>query len=325
MIDAKTKASATAFIIAALLGCWTAIAAEFPERPVRLIVGTSPGGGTDAIARLFSKALYSKWNRSVVVDNRPGADGMIGMDVVAKANPDGYTLGICNANHTIRPNFNKNQPFDTVESFTTIVLLASSPDVLVVNPTYSTHATLQELVATAKAKPRQLRYSSAGYGTPPSLEIANFAQRVGIEMLEVTYKGSGPAVVALLAGEVHLNFAALVGVLGHVKAGRLRALGSGSKVRHPLMPDVPTIAEAANLPGFEAANWYGIVGPARLPAKVTQRLHEDFLAVIKTPEIAESLHKQGFLINTLNPAEFQQFLKSEVRRWAETAKGLPPR
>lgn len=266
---------------AASFGAAMATAAGYPERPVRLIVGTSPGGGTDAIARLVAKSLSLKWGQAVVVDNRPGAEGMIGMDAVAKSTPDGHTLGINNVNHTIRPHFYKNQPFDTITSFTPIILMASAPDVILVNPALSSVKSLQELIALAKSKPRHLNYATAGQGTAPSLEMANFAQRVGIEMVEVHYKGSGPALLAVLTGEVQVGFAAVAGILPHVKTGRLRALASGSTARHPLMPDVPTVAEAANLPGFTAANWYGIVGPAGMPGKLAQQLHRDLLAVVK--------------------------------------------
>lgn len=322
MISKKRRSGILALAAAASFGAATAFAAGYPERPVRLIVGTSPGGGTDAIGRLLAKFLSITWGQAVVVDNRPGADGMIGMDVVAKASPDGYTMGINNANHTIRPHFNKAQPFDTVESFTPIILIASSPDVVVVNPAFQSAKTLQELIAMAKAKPRQLNYATSGVGTTPSLEMANFTQRVGIEMVEVHYKGSGPALLAVLTGEVQVGFAAVAGILPHVKTGRLRALASGSTARHPLMPDVPTVAEAANLPGFTAANWYGIVGPAGMPGKLAQQLHRDLLAVVKSPEVAEGLLKQGFLINTLNPAEFRKFMIDDVAKWAETVRAL---
>jgi len=192
--------------------------------------------------------------------------------------------------------------------------------VILVNPALSSVKSLQELITLAKSKPRHLNYATAGQGTAPSLEMANFAQRVGIEMVEVHYKGTGPALVALLTGEVQVGFAAIAAIIGHIRTGRLKALATGSKARHPLMPDVPTVAEAANLPGFEAANWYGIIGPARIPARLAHRLHDDFLAVIQSPEVAEGLHKQGFLINTLNPAEFRQYLIDDVAKWGNTVK-----
>ncbi len=325
MIIGRTGCAISVLAAAVLFGVSTAIAAGFPERPVRLIVGTSPGGGTDAIARLVAKSLTTTWGQAVVVDNRPGVEGMIGMDAVAKSTPDGHTLGINNVNHTIRPHFYKNQPFDTIKSFTPIILLASAPDVILVNPALSPVKSLQELIALAKSKPRQLNYATAGQGTAPSMEMANFAQRVGIEMVEVHYKGTGPALVALLTGEVQVGFAAIAAISGHIRAGRLKPLASGSKARHPLMPDVPTVAEAANLPGFEAANWYGIIGPARLPARLAHRLHDDFLAAIKSLEVAEGLTKQGFLINTLGPAEFRQYMIDDVAKWAATVKALGAR
>ena len=320
MISGRVGCAVPVLAASVLFGVSTVIAASFPERPVRLIVGTSPGGGTDAIARLVAKSLTTAWGQAVVVDNRPGVEGMIGMDAVAKSTPDGHTLAINNVNHTIRPHFYKNQPFDTIKSFTPIILLASAPDVILVNPALSPVKSLQELIALAKSKPRQLNYATAGQGTAPSMEMANFVQRVGIEMVEVHYKGTGPALVALLTGEVQVGFAAIAAIIGHIRTGRLKPLASGSKARHPLMPDVPTVAEAANLPGFEAANWYGIIGPARLPAKLAQRLHDDFLAAMKSPEVAESLHKQGFLINTLNPAEFRQYMIDDVAKWGNTVK-----
>ncbi len=322
MIVTQRRSIIGAIVVVALFSATTTSAAGFPERPVRLIIGTSPGGGTDAIGRLMSNSLASQWGQSVVVDNRPGADGMIGMDVVAKANADGHTLGINNANHTVRPLFNKQQPFDTVKSFTSIILLASAPDIILINPSNLAVKSLQELIAMAKAKPRQLNYGTAGPGTVPSLEMANFAQRVKIDMVEVHYKGSGPALVGLLTGEVQVGFAAVAGVLTHVKAGRLRPLASGSKVRHPLMPDVATIAEAATLPGFEAGNWYGILGPAGMSSGLTQKLYGDFMIMIKAPEIVDGLGKQGFLISTLNPAEFRQFMVNDMAKWTETVKAL---
>ncbi len=325
MISKNSGSGILAFVAVASFCAATADAAGYPERPVRLIVGTSPGGGTDAIARLIAKFLFLSWGQPVVVDNRPGAEGMIGMDVVAKSSPNGYTIGINNANHTIRPFFYKEQPFDTVTSFTSVILMASSPDVIVVNPVVLPVKSLRELIALAKSKPRQLNYGTSGQGATPSMEMANFAQRIGIEMVEVHYKGSGPALLGVLTGEVQIGFAAVAGILGHVRAGRLRALASGSKVRHPLLPDVPTVAEAANLPGFEAANWYGIVGPAGMPGKLTNQLYNDFLAVIKSPEVVETLHKQGYLINTMTPAEFRQFMIDDVAKWAATVKALGAR
>ncbi len=320
MISGRRRYAVPILATLVSLGVATSVAAGYPERPVRLIVGTSPGGGTDAIARLVAKSLTIMWGQPVVVDNRPGVEGMIGMDAVAKSTPDGHTLGINNVNHTIRPHFYKNQPFDTIKSFTPVILLASAPDVILVNPALSPVKSLQELIALAKSKPRQLNYATAGQGTAPSMEMANFAQRIGIEMVEVHYKGTGPALVALLTGEVQVGFAAIAAVIGHIRAGRLKALATGSKARHPLMPDVPTVAEAANLPGFEAANWYGIIGPARISARLARRLHDDLLAVIKSPEVAESLHQQGFLINTLNPAEFRQYMIDDVAKWGNTVK-----
>src|SRR5258708_3237954 len=228
-----------------------------PERPVRFLVGFAPGGGTDLLARILGRKLSDKWGQSVIVDNRPGANGTIADDFVAHAPPDGYTIGMATLNHAVTPSQMKLN-YDAVKSFAPVILLVSAPELLVVNSALRV-STVKELIALAKSKPGQLNLFSPGAGSPQFLLTGLLMQRTGIKMVSVTYKGSAPGITALLGNEVQVAFTIPSDIIEHVKAGRLRLLGISTSTRSPLMPDVPTIAEAADLPGYEGGNWYGVL------------------------------------------------------------------
>jgi tripartite-type tricarboxylate transporter receptor subunit TctC len=296
--------------------------AQFPDRPFRLIVPSAPGGGTDAISRLLAVPIAESLGQPVVVENKSGGEGIIGTELVARSKPDGYTLGTINANHTIRPYFSKTIPFDSIKSFTPIAILATVPDMMLVNPSRLSVKTVKELIALALARPNSLNYSTPGSGTAPGLEMANFAHRLGIKLQEVPYKGSGPAMLALVAGEVDMSFGTVAAAIGHVNSGKLVALAMGSKVRHPLMPAIPTIAEAASLPGYEAGNWYGIVGPAGIGKPIVDRLEREFLAALTSAQLRPSLDKQGFLLIPGGAPEMSKLLNDDIAKWRDTVNSL---
>ena len=291
--------------------------AAYPEHPVRLIVGAAPGGGTDFLARLIAQKLGERWGQQVTVENRPGADNVIAASFVANAAPDGLTVLIMNANHTITPAL-RAMPYDPVESFSPILRIGSFPDVLVVNPAVMPARSVADLVAAAKAQPGHLSYSSSGPGGSPYMAMELFSRRKGIQMVNVTYKGTGPAMVGLLGGEVGVMFASVAASGEHIKSGRLRALAVSSAARVSVLPDVPTMQEAAGFEDFDLANWYGFLAPAHTPPAIVAALHDSIAAVVALPAVDERIQQEGFLPATANtPEEFRAYLVRDLGKWAE--------
>ena len=292
---------------------------NYPNKPIRMVVTFPPGGSSDAVVRLLLPRLADKLGQPIVVDNRPGAGGNIGLSLVAKAAPDGYTLGVgaaggLAANVSLYP----QMPFDPVKDFKPVTLLASSPFVLVANPGISAK-TLPELIAQAKAAPGKFSIGHGGNGTAMHLSSQLLAQLAGVQFVEVPYRGSGPATLDALAGQVPLAMVDLVAALPHIKAGKLLALAVTGTQRQPTVPDVPTMAEAG-VPGYESTGWFGLIAPAGTPASIVARLNAEVVAALADPEIARAMRAQGVEPAPTRPEEFERFIKSETQKWAKVIK-----
>lgn len=290
-----------------------ACAADYPNRPVHLIVGYSAGGGSDLTTRLVGKALSEKWHQPVIVENKPGADGTIGAAFVAQAAPDGYTLIMVTGSHTFPP-VGYTIPYDPLKNFAPITMAVSKPQVLFVNASVPVNS-LKELIALAKAKPGVLNFASSGRSTPPFLQMALFMQQAGISMTDVTYKGEGDSLVALVGGEVQALIATYLAGGEFMKAGKIKALGVTTDKRSSVMPDVPTIAEAASLPGFNEVTWNGLLAPAGTPAGIVKQIHDDYAEVSKGPEFQQAITTQGMSAVGNTPEQFASYLASEVTKY----------
>jgi tripartite-type tricarboxylate transporter receptor subunit TctC len=306
-------------LAAALAGIGTASAQAFPDRPVRIIVGYPPGGGTDLVARLVQQPLSTRWGQPVVIDNRPGANAIIATEAVARAKPDGYTLLMAYATElAVNPATMRKLPYDPVRDFTPIMQMAGAPLVLALHPAVAAKD-VRELVALAKAKPGALSYSSSGTGSVHHFAGELFKLQTGVDMLHVPYKGSGPAAADAVAGQVQANFASVASVLRFVQAGRLRALAVTSKKRSSQMPEVPTMVEAG-LADFELTSWYGLLAPAGTPAALVAKIHADITAVLAGPEIQKSFDVQGLDMAGGSPQAFAEFIRAEAARFARIAR-----
>jgi tripartite-type tricarboxylate transporter receptor subunit TctC len=296
-----------------------AAAQAFPDRPVRLVVGFAPGG-SDISARLVGQKLSELWGQPVVVDNRPGAAGNIGADVVAKAAPDGYTILLLVNSYTINTSVYRNLPWDLLRDFAPIGRYATSPMVVVVNDKMPVK-TFAEFVAYAKANRGKVNYGSAGTGTAPHLAGELFAMRSGIEMTHVPYKGSAPSVTALIADEVQVSFGAMSAFDGLVKQGRLRPLAVTTAARFPQLPDVPTVSESG-LSGFDVDIWYGLLAPARTPSAIVKKLSDDLARVMADPDLQTKLRERGLEPAFLDSQKTGDLMKRDVGRWREVIGNL---
>lgn len=292
--------------------------AEYPDKPLRLIVPFPPGGATDPLARMLSQKLAAVFGQQVVVDNRPGAGTTIGAEILAKSPPDGYTLFLGSIANAISTVLYSKLSYDIVKDIAPVTLLATTPGILVVHPTLPVKS-VRELVALATARPGELAYSSAGNGTPPHLAGALFSYMTGVKLIHVPYKGGGPAVIALLSGEVPLAFASLPSALPHVRAGKLRALGVTTAQRSPALPDVPAIGEAS-VPGYAAETWYGLSVPAGTPQEIIARLHAETVKAFMLADVKERLDYMGFIGRLSTPDEYAAFQRSEIEKWRKVVK-----
>ena len=296
-------------LLCASVPAWSAQpASDYPNKPVRVIVTFSPGGGTDLMARTIGQKLADAWGKPFVVDNRAGASGVIGTEIVARAAPDGYTLLLATSSGLIiNPLLKKNLPYDPFRDFAPVSLLATNPTLLVVNPALPV-TTVKALIAYAKSKPRQLNYATVGQGSPIHLAMALFQSRTGTEMVHVPYKGSAPAVTDLLAGQVQLMFNSMPTVLPHVKSGKLRALAAGSAQRSKTVPDIPTVAESG-VPGFEAVTWSGLVAPAKTPAGVVNKLSAEIGRVLSDGLTVQRMLSYGAEAQASTPDGMLRFMQ----------------
>ncbi len=303
---------------ALVLALTTAVAAqEYPTRPVRVIVPFPPGGVNDTVGRMIATQLSERLGKQFIVDNRTGAASIVGSELAANAPKDGYTLLIVSLVNAVNPWLYK-LPYDPIKAFTPIAFLAAAPNVLVVNPQLPVQS-VKDLVALAKAKPGDVQYASAGVGSFMHLGAELFKLTAGIDMLHVPFKGGGPAMIDLIGGHTKVGFATTITTAPYVRSGKLRALGVGATQRSPVLPDIPTIAEAG-VPGYEVANWMGIVAPAGTPAAIVEKLHSEILAVLDSPEVQKQLSSQGAAVMQMSSAEFGNFMVKEMGKWERVVK-----
>lgn len=309
-----------AMVGALLLGAsLLAAAQDYPSRPVYIIVPFPAGGPADLLPRMIGEKLSQKWGQSVVVENKPGASGNIGMAFVAQAPADGYTLALApTGNLTVNQTLFKNLPFDTARDFQPVTLLANVPNVLVVNPSVPAR-TFQEFMAYAKANPGKLNFASPGPGSGAHLAGELLKLDAGIKMVHVPYKGIAPAVNDLLGGQVQLMFSGVSAILQHVKTGKLRALAIAGPHRLAALPGVPTIAESG-YPGFDVTSWYGIVARTGTPPAVIQKLHDDMVAALKDPDVVKKMDGLGLEPVGDTPQEFQGVIDSESTKWGDIVR-----
>ena len=287
-----------------------ACAAEYPQKPVRLVVGYAPGGGSDLITRIVGKALSDRWHQPVVVDNRVGADGSIAAAYVANATPDGYTLLMVTNSHTMPP-IGYTLPYDPLKSFSAVSLVDDKPMVLLVSPAVPVNS-VKDLIALAKSKPGHLHYGTDGPATDPAFFMALFMQQAGISMTNVNYKGGGQSQIAVASGEIQLVFGTISAAMELVKGGRLKPLAVTTNTRSTVLPDVPTLAEAASLPTFNESAWNGILAPARTPRTIIDRIRSDIVEITKTADMRRTLAAQGIRPIASTPEAFAAHLAEEV-------------
>jgi tripartite-type tricarboxylate transporter receptor subunit TctC len=301
-----------------------ASAAGYPERPVRLILGTGAGAAPDVTARIYTTKLTELLGQQFVVDNRPGAGGIIGMDVVSRATPDGYTLVGCSLGQAIRPALRKQLPFDPLKDFTRITLYGAVPNVLVVNPSVPVRS-LKEFVAHAKANEGRFRYASSGVGLSPHLTMEYFKTLAGINILHVPYKVGAQATNDVIAGEVHTQFNNLPTQLTNIKAGRVRPIAVTAMKRQTALPDVPTFDESG-FKGFEVTVWYGLCGPAKTPPAVVKRLVDATNQALSSKDLLFKYNEHGVEARNWSGDKFDAFYKAEIARWAKVVKtaGIEP-
>jgi tripartite-type tricarboxylate transporter receptor subunit TctC len=296
-----------------------AVLAQYPVKPIRMIVGFAPGGGTDLVARIIGQKMTESWGQPVLVDNRAGATGTIGADVVAKAPGDGYTLLMGHVNsHGIAPNLFKKLPYDAERDFAMVAYVGYVPNVFVIHPSIPAQ-NVKELIAMAKAKPGTLTYASSGVGSTQHLAGELFSLLGGVKIIHVPYKGSGPAVVDLLAGHVSMNFDTMPPVLPHIKSGRLRALALTTPKRSPQLPGVPTMIEVG-LKGFDMTNWYGVMAPAKIPRDTVMKLNAEINRIVMLPDAKSKLEEAGTQLDPMSPEQFATFLHTEIGKYAKLVK-----
>lgn len=303
-----------------LLAVSTLVQAQsYPSRPVRLVVPLSPGGFADTPTRMLAPRLSEQLGRQFFVENKPGAGGTIGADFVAKSAPDGYTLLVTGTPHVISAHLYKKLPYDALRDFTHIALIASGPYALVVNPQKLPVSSVKELITAARAQPGKIDFASSGNGSAQHLVGALFNSMAGIDLNHVPYKGSGPAMQDLIAGQVGVSFAGVPNVLGHVRSGRLRALGVTTATRWSELPDVPTLAEAG-VPGYEATLWLNVSGPAGMPADIVQRLNNEIAKALKDPEVQNNFRTGGVDAVWMGPQELNAFMRAEHEKWGKVVR-----
>ncbi len=307
-----------------LLSALPAFAQDYPSKPVRIIVPFAPGGGTDLSARVIAQKLSESLGTNFLVENRPGAAGIVGTAAVAKSKPDGYTMLVVSSSHAMNPAMYAKLPYDTSRDFAPISLLLSGPTLVVAHPSLPAK-NARELIVLAKAWPGTLTFASAGHGTPPHMAGELFKTLAKIDILHIPYKGNGPAYTDLMAGQVSLMFPNIATSLPYVKSGRMRAIGVGSKQRSAIAPEIPTINESG-LPGYEMSSWFGLLAPAGTPAGIVTRLQQEIAKIFKQPDVREKMFALGVEPVGSTPQEFTAFLNEETTQWSRIIKisGLKP-
>jgi len=301
-----------------VIGAGSAAAQNYPTRAIRVIVPFAPGGATDAVLRMLAPRLSENLGQQVVVDNRPGGASTIGMDIVAKSAPDGYTLGVANLSFGVNPSLLSKMPYNTEKDFAPVSLISIVPLVLSVHPSVPARS-VKELVTLAKAKPGSLNFSSSGNASATQMATELFKYMTGVDMVHVPYTGGGPALIAVLSGEVTVYFGGIPALLPHFKTGRLVGLGVTTAQRDPAIPEIPTIAEAG-VPGYESREWQGIVVPTGTPGAVIKRLHQEFVKALAAPELKERFANVGAHAVGSTPEEFAAHIKKEIATMGRVVK-----
>ncbi len=296
-----------------------AAAQAYPAKPVRLIVPFPPGGGVDFIGRIIGKGLSERLGQQVTVDNRPGANAILGLEILKNAPPDGYTIAAASAGPlTVNPHIYRKLAYDTLRDFTPISNMVNFPLLLVAHPSLPVK-NVRDLIALAKARPGEITYSSPGSGNSGHLTAALFDSMAKIKTVHVPYKGTAPAVVAVLSGETQLTWSSIPTILPHVRSGRVRALGVGNKERLAALPDFPTIAESG-VPGYEGYAWGGMIGPANMPKDIVARLNKEIGVVLGQKDVIDNMLAQGTVPTPSSPEEFTAYMKSELKKWGDVVK-----
>jgi len=310
--------------LGAIAGAPSADAQNYPTRPIRWIVPIPAGATADMITRLVAQKVNEAWGQQVIVDNRPGGAFVIGSDIVAKAQPDGHTVGTLLTPHIVNPFVLKNLPYDTLKDFTPVTLMVIVPGVMTMNPGVPAN-NLKEVIALAKAKPNSLNYGSPGPLTSGHLSMEMLKLTAGINIQHVPYKGGAPAIADLIAGQVQFLISGPPGVLAHINSGRLKAIATTAAKRSPGLPNTPTFAESG-LPGFDTYEWYGVFAPGKLPKDVLAKLSREIARIIKLPDMSEKLSVQGAIPVGNTSDEFAAFVKKEMNTWGKVAQqvGLKP-
>jgi tripartite-type tricarboxylate transporter receptor subunit TctC len=303
----------------ALLFALTTIAAaqDYPSKPVRLIIPFPPGGINDTVGRLVATQLSTRLGKQFVVDNRGGAGGMVGTELTANAPKDGYTLLVISLAHAVSPWLYK-LPYDPIKAFAPVAIVASAPNVITVHPSLPVHS-VKELIALAKEKPGQVQYASAGVGSFMHLGGELFKLSAAVNLLHVPFRGAGPAMIDILGGHTKVAFATTLTAPPYVRDGKLRALGIGAATRSPALPDVPTVAEAG-VPGYEVANWIGIVAPAGTPQAIIDKLHREISAIQDSPEVARQFASEGAEPMRMSSAAFGAYMVAEMAKWERVVR-----
>jgi tripartite-type tricarboxylate transporter receptor subunit TctC len=314
-MSVRSTLFAAAGVLLALAAPATA-QSDYPNRPVRLIIPFPPGGSNDVVGRMIGEQLGKQLGKQVVIDNRGGAGGVIGTEMASKAAPDGYTLLVISLAHAVNPWLYK-LPYDPIKDFAPIGVMGSGPNVVAVNPTLPVNS-IKELVALAKSKPGDIQYASAGVGSFQHLGGELFKLEAGVDMLHVPFKGGGPSMIDVIGGHTKVVFSSLVQTTPHIKTGKLKALGVGSKERSKVLPDVPSVSEAG-VPTYEAVNWWGIVAPAGTPQPIIDKLHAALTAAQDSAEVEKQFAAEGAVV-IKSPKEFGAFMVSEMNKWQQVVK-----
>jgi tripartite-type tricarboxylate transporter receptor subunit TctC len=304
----------------ALLAAGSTCAQPYPAKPVRIVVPFAPGGGTDVIARHLAGGLTESLKRQFIVENRAGANGIVGTELVARAAADGYTLLFVSSPHSVNPSVYAKLPYDTLRDFAPVSMVASSPYVLVIHPSLPAR-NVKEFVALAKKRPDQILYGSGGSGSSAHLSAELFNQMAGVKLREVPFKGAGPALIGTLTGEVSLVFGNALTVKPHIESGRLRALGIASAKRSASAPDLPTIAEAG-VPGYRSEAVLGLLGPAKTPRAIVDTLNAESHKAMRQPDTVEAMRRMAVDIELSTPEEFGRLIESEMHRWSKVVRAL---
>ena len=317
MFRLMTRALRSALVLFAMICTVTVNAQTYPAKPIRLIIPFPPGGSNDIVGRIVAVSLGERLGTQVIADNRAGGNSIIGTELVANAPPDGYTLLVISTSFTTNPIIH-NLPYDSLKAFAWVAMLGTGPNVMAVTLTLPAKS-IKELIALAKQRPGQLVYASTGVGSNAHFGTELFKHMTGTNMLHVPYKGGGPALIDTISGQAQLCLSSLIQAIGHIRAGKLRALATSGATRSVILPDVPTISEAG-VPGYETANWWGVAAPRGTPANIIDKLNADIKAVLLLPETSKRLITEGAEPVSKTPDELGAYVANEMAKWVQVAK-----